>query len=159
MDAAARELPMKLRATLLALLLLASFPVSATATHTTTHVRCDKLVDRVNVYRAKDLRLAYTLCRVGWQRVKAMAEAGRIWHDLRPVVRALNAAGICWRNVGEVVAWNNYSASAGAFVAQWKASPPHWDLLMGTRYDRGGGSWIIRNGRNYAALYVVDTCP
>lgn len=120
--------------------------------------RCDALVDRVNIYRSPDLRLRWLLCRVGATRSYQQALAGRIWHDLRPVVRALEAAGVCWRNVGEVVAWNTYSGSARAFVDQWRRSESHWDLLMGRRYDRGGGSWVNRDGRHYATFYVLDTC-
>jgi uncharacterized protein YkwD len=119
--------------------------------------RCEALVLRVNLYRP-DLRIRSLLCRVGAARSYQQAIEGRIWHDLRPVIRALSLAGVCWRNVGEVIAWNNYSGSARAFVDQWRRSPPHWDLLMARRYDRGGGSWVNYYGRHYAVMYVLDTC-
>jgi len=145
---------------LLALVLLA-FPAPVLATHTTTHVRCDALNSVLNLYRARNLRTLYLLCRIGWQRAKEMAYAGRAWHDLRPVVRALTAAGICWRNVGEVTASTTRIASAKTFMYLWRTlgAETHWPILLATRYDRGGGSWKTVNGRSFAAYYVLDLCP
>ena len=98
---------------------------------------------------------------MAWTRAKALAQAGRLWHDLRPVMAAL--AGVCWRNVGEVVAWNNNrlgpTALAAAFLRQWRASPTHWTVLMDRRDDRGGGAWKVdARGRQWAVYYVLDTC-
>jgi uncharacterized protein YkwD len=126
----------------------------AKATHT-VWLRCDALVDRVNAYRATDLRLYSRLCNVAHDRARQMAAQRRIWHDLRPVIRALASSGICWRSVGEVTAWNTYSVRA--FVDQWHRSAAHWHLLMGP-YDTAGGSWTTSDGRHYAVMYVVDRC-
>lgn len=87
-----------------------------------------------------------------------MYSAKRIWHDLEPVKRALNNSGICWKVVGEVVAWNSHSRTARTFVSQWSKSDSHWPLLMAGRYDRGGGSYVGWNGYNVAAYYVLDLC-
>jgi uncharacterized protein YkwD len=98
------------------------------------------------------------LCVVGAQRAYTMARAGRTWHDLGPVKAALSAAHVCWRLVGEVLAWNNYAATGPAFMAQWKGSPAHWSILTAARYDHGGGAWTGYLGRYYAAYYVIDLC-
>jgi len=87
-----------------------------------------------------------------------MVAAHKIWHNLDPVVTALTRAGICWRNVGEVVAWNNYSITASAFVRQWRRSSEHWSLLTAVRYDRGGGFFMGSPGFNVATYYVLDLC-
>ena len=96
------------------------------------------------------------LCDIGARRAFTMARAGRLWHDLRPVKAAL--LGTCWTNVGEVLAWNDYSGSGTAFVAQWKESPSHWPILMNPRYDRGGGAWTNYLGKHWAVYYTLDTC-
>lgn len=145
----------RLAAPVLALLLLA-MPGTVSATHSTL-TRCEALVARVNAYRP-DLRLWHRLCRVAATRSVQMARAGRIWHDLRPVMRMLTEAGVCWRNVGEVIAWNTYAGTARAFVDQWHRSAAHWDLLMARRYDTAGGAWIDYSGRHYATFYVLDRC-
>ncbi len=82
------------------------------------------------------------LCQVGANRAIAMGRAGSLWHDLGPVNRALANAGLCWVNVGEVLAWNNHSGSGTGFMVQWANSPPHWSLLSATRFGRGGGQLV-----------------
>lgn len=143
-------------AVLAAMLTVASVSPAA-ASHTVTHDRCSALTGELNRYRA-DLALRYDLCVVAVRRARLMADAGRIWHDLRPVTDMLRRHGVtCW-NVGEVLAWNSYSGSARAFVDQWRASPGHWSLLTNPVYERGGGAWVNRGGRHYAAFYVLHVC-
>jgi uncharacterized protein YkwD len=139
-----------------------AIPTPTRALSDTQAYRCELLTDTLNQYRA-DVRRMNLLCAVAWKRAVTMAEAGRLWHDLRPVMRALTSAGICWTNVGEVVAWNNYAVGpsllAAVFISQWRRSPAHWSILMTRRYDRGGGSWKHDSvGRKWAVYYVLDTC-
>ena len=98
------------------------------------------------------------LCQIGADRAIAMGRAGSLWHDLGPVKRALANAGVCVRNVGEVLAWNSYRGSGATFMAQWDGSPTHRSVLMNSRFDRGGGGWSNQRGRHWAVYYVVDTC-
>jgi hypothetical protein len=123
--------------------------------------RCILLTHEVNRYRV-DLRRMGLLCDVAHRRSYDMVHARRIWHDLRPVMAALERARICWVNVGEVVAWNDFRGidrrKAAFFVSQWHVSAPHWRVLMDRRYTRGGGSWMSGGGRAYATFYVLQLC-
>jgi uncharacterized protein YkwD len=146
-----------MRAVFAALILLLALAPSASGTHT-VWTRCTALTGVLNLYRSPDLRVRSLLCDVAHSRSYLQWKAGRIFHDLTRVMRALNAAGVCWRNVGEAVAWNNYGASARIFIRMWRGSPIHWDMLTARRYDRGGGSWYSRDGLHYATYYVLDLC-
>lgn len=144
------------RCVVLALLVLVANPTPANALTSAQYQRCVSLTSAVNAYRV-DVRRMNLLCYVGAVRANQMAHAKHLWHDLRPVMRALISAGICWHMVGEVLAWNNYSGVATAFVTAWRGSPSHWSILMDRRFDRGGGGWQNRDG-HWAVYYVLDTC-
>ena len=141
---------------LLLLVLVLAAPAQAHALTETQLERCRSLNAALDASR--NIRGMRVLCQVGADRAIAMGRAGSLWHDLGPVKRALARAGVCWVNVGEVLAWNSHSGSGTGFMAQWAASPSHWSLLTATRFGRGGGSWSRQDGRNWAVYYVVDTC-
>jgi hypothetical protein len=141
----------------LGLLLILVVTSSAQALTDTQLDRCRSLNSALDGYRS-DIHGMRLLCQVAANRSIEMGRAGSLWHDLGPVKRALAAARICWRNVGEVVTWNNYSGSGTAFMTQWHSSSTHWSVLMGSRFDRGGGGWSNQGGRHWAVYYVLDLC-
>ncbi len=132
-------------------------PVDAVYLNPTLVVRCNDMVAAVNAVRSPDVRLMRILCKTARQRAWDMAYAGRLWHDLGPVRRALAREGVCWRVVGEVLAWNDYDASGAAFVEQWRGSPSHGTIITG-RWDRGGGTWVNWADRHWAVFYTLDLC-
>ena len=146
-------------ALLLALALL--FPSPVSASHNTTHVRCNALTRELNKWRSPDVRLYYLLCRVGRVRADYILRTGDRRHNLNPVIRELAKYGVCWRNVGEVLATTNHPPPLAAyFVKLWRTlgAKTHWPILMASRFDRGGGTWRWSGGRAQAVYYVVDIC-
>ena len=141
---------------LLLLVLALGTPAQASALTDVQLNRCRSLNAALDAYR--DIRGMRLLCQVGANRAIQMGRAGRLWHDLGPVKRALANAGVCYRNVGEVVAQNSYSGRGSVFMSQWRRSPAHWSVLMGSGFERGGGGWSNQNGRHWAVYYVVDPC-
>lgn len=142
------------------LALLALFPSPAAASHTFVHERCQRLTYHVNLWREPNLRTVGVLCDAARAHLRDMAASRRIFHtDLSRVARMLNERGICWRWVGEVIAWNNYERSAREFVRQWRVQGPtsHWPILMAPRADWGGG-YYASVWQNVAVYYVIDRC-
>jgi hypothetical protein len=145
-------------ALLAALIWLTASPAGASAL--TSYGRCVAMVDELNRWRA-DLPLSYPLCKVGYSRARAMAYAGRGWHDLNPLKRELAARGICWEWMGEVIASTTRTPSGYTFMYLWRTigKTTHWDpVLMARRANRAGGSWATVNGKSFAAFYVYDRC-
>jgi hypothetical protein len=140
----------------LGLLLILAVPSSANALTDTQLSRCRSLLAALDPFR--DQHGMRVLCEVGAQRSIAMGRAGTMWHYLGPVKRALAAAGVCWGNIGEVLAWTSPYGSGSTFIGQWRTSTTHWSVLMGTRYDRGGGGWSNQGGRSWAVYYMLDLC-
>ena len=97
---------------LLLIVLVFGAPAQAHALTDTQLERCRSLNAALDTRR--DIRGMRVLCQVGADRAIAMGRAGSLWHDLGPVKRALSSAGVCWVNVGEVLAWNNHSGSGTA---------------------------------------------
>jgi uncharacterized protein YkwD len=104
------------------------------------------------------------LCSIAHSRSLQQAR-GRAGHYIEYVVRRLNSAGVCWRNVGEAIGWTTATGSvsylADRYMTMWWNSDSHRTMLDGDRYDSGGGSWrasLLGDGRTYATYIVVDFC-
>ena len=115
------------------------------------------MTNEINKYRS-DLRLSYLLCKVGRERADYILRTGDRRHSFTLLRRALAENGVCWTNSGEVLTTTNYDPSAAHFVRNWRGSSSHWNILMASRYDRGGGTWRAAGGRYQAVYYVLDTC-
>ena len=90
-----------------------------------------------------------------------MAADRALGHDLGYVEERLAANGLCWEQLGEIVAYNSMPASerVGRFVEQWYASAGHRAIMLGGAYTHAGGSWTTAsNGYSYAAMIFVKLC-
>jgi uncharacterized protein YkwD len=133
----------------------------------TIDLRCEVLVRELNRYRDPNVRIRSLLCDIARARSQQNA-AGYLGprgdgHNIAYVVRRLDRAGVCWKNVGEAIGWTTLksqyaSVYARRFVELWRASPEHWPMLSASRYDRAGGGMTRGSGRMYAVLIVLDTC-
>jgi hypothetical protein len=152
-----------LRAAVIALALIFALP--AVASGASIASKCDSMVDELNARRDPNVRLRALLCDIAHsrsiQQAKGIKGPKGDGHWIQYVVRRLNSAGVCWRNVGEAIAWTTATPSASRFLTLWWASDSHRTMLASRIYDRAGGSWrasLIGDGRTYATLIVADFC-
>jgi uncharacterized protein YkwD len=149
----------RLAAVPLAVVLLLGLPLSASAASIAS--KCSALVSEVNRHRSLELRVRGILCDIAHARAIQQAKGRLSAHNIAYVQRSLQRAGVCYRNVGEVVAWTTRTPSARLFVSMWMGSSIHRGILLNTRYDRAGGSWragIARPAYTYAVTVVMDAC-
>jgi hypothetical protein len=93
------------------------------------------------------------------ERADAIAKADKLTHDLDLVGRKLDAAGLCWRGMGEIIAYNS-TGSIERFGEQWfNSKAGHKEIMLGSGYTHAGGSWTkASSGRYYAAMIFVQLC-
>jgi uncharacterized protein YkwD len=122
-------------------------------------------VDIVNRYRddagVAPVKLHAVVNDIAAARARQLAADRQLGHDLDYVVRRLDDAGICWRALGEIVAWNMEPESTRIerFTAQWYGSDGHRDIMLGSSYTHAGGSWKTgTDGHHYAAMIFVRIC-
>lgn len=156
-----------MRALIIALALLFAFPVSASAA--SIGEKCTALVTELNSRREPNVRQSSLLCSIGHSRALQLANGymgpkGN-GHNIGYVIRRLDDAGVCWRNVGEAIAWTTATGTptqlAERIVDLWHDSPSHWPMLASSIYDRAGGSMrvgIVNPSRTYVVLLVADFC-
>lgn len=144
---------------LLAVTLLVALPLTASAASIAE--KCQALVTELNARRDPNVRVRALLCEIAHSRSLQQARAGRMFHNIPYVVRRLSSAGVCFRNVGEVVAYTTAKPSASRYLGLWWASTTHRAVLSATRYERAGGSWrasLTGNGATYATMLTLDGC-
>ena len=122
-------------------------------------------VDIVNRYRADvaipPVRLSAVVNEIAAERGRQLAAARELGHDFDYLIRRLDEDGICWRALGEIVAWNTAQESERLeqFVSQWYNSDPHRAIMLGRDYTHVGGSWKTgSDGRHYAVMVFVKIC-
>jgi uncharacterized protein YkwD len=122
-------------------------------------------VDIVNRYRADagvpPVKLHGVVDEIAVQRAAQLAAARRLGHDFDYLMRRLDEEGVCWRAIGEVVAWNSESEAGRLeqFVSQWYHSDPHREVMLGSGYTHAGASWKTgSDGHHYAAMIFVKIC-
>jgi hypothetical protein len=94
-------------------------------------------------------------------RANRMAKADVLAHDLDYVMSRLNASGICWSSVGEIIAWERGypTLSSQRVVDSWWKSPDHKAILIGPSYDAASGSWTTSaDGAHYSVMIFVALC-
>lgn len=93
------------------------------------------------------------------ERSNAMAESNAMEHDLDLVRNRLNASGVCWRAMAEIIAYNG-TGSIARFGEQWyNSTKGHREIMLGDRYTHAGGSRSqAPGGRYYAAMIFVELC-
>lgn len=156
-----RRTPSRLVARLIGALLLvgsvlpaASTPVAATGGST--------FVSVANGYRASagvaPVGLHSVVDQIAVERGRQMAAERRMAHDLDYVKARLAQTGVCWENLGEIIAYSSH-ADIERFGRQWYNSEPHRDIMNGSRFTAAGGSYSTgTNGRHYAVMIFVRTC-
>jgi hypothetical protein len=94
------------------------------------------------------------------ERANQMAAAREMAHDLDYVKQRLAQLGVCWTNVGEIIAYERGypTHSYERTMNQWWSSPGHHAIIVGD-FDAAGGSWSIgSNSATYSAMIFVKTC-
>lgn len=150
-----------------AVLTALAFLAGATAAAPTTTLAFggDGLRDAINAYRtqANLAPVAGTalLDDIATARANQLVRLNRLEHDIDYVTTRLNSAGVCWRGVGEILAWEkgwseyDYSRTARA----WYDSPTHHDIMLGADYNAAGGAW--KSGpdiQHYSVMVFVVLC-
>ena len=122
-------------------------------------------VDLVNEHRAdagvSPVALHSVIDGIAVKRANQMAANREMTHDLEYVKDRLNAAGVCWQGLGEIIAFNGRPESERVerFVQQWYGSDGHRAIMLGAGYTHAGGSWTTAsNGYHYAAMIFVKVC-
>jgi uncharacterized protein YkwD len=122
-------------------------------------------VQLVNDYRDRSdvppVRLHDVIDRIAIQRADQLAAARQLGHDLAYVEERLDANGVCWQQLGEIVAYNGRPADerVARFVYQWHTSDGHRAIMLGEGYTHAGGSWTTgSDGYHYAAMIFVRLC-
>jgi uncharacterized protein YkwD len=122
-------------------------------------------VSIVNEYRADvnlaPVRLQSAIDQISVEPANQLAADRALGHDMEYVKDRLAEEGICWQQLGEIVAWNMASESerVASFVKQWYNSDGHRAIMLGSGYTHAGGSWKTgSDGRHYAAMVFVKIC-
>ena len=121
-------------------------------------------VDLVNEHRADAgvpaVRLHDVVQRIAVSRANQLADRRTLSHDLDYVADRLAANGVCWQQMGEIIAYNGRPESerVARFVYQWYNSDPHREIMLGEGYTHAGGSWTTASdGYHYAAMVFVPS--
>jgi len=123
------------------------------------------LLSGINAERAKlglvPLRLHAGLVDMAGDRAAAMASAGAMSHT-KCLSCELNARGIQWWGVGEVIAANNYpwgSQSAQVLLQSWLSSSVHRAILMSSTFNYIGIGVAYRsaNSTTYGAAVLTES--
>jgi hypothetical protein len=157
----ASQFPMRLIGIALALAVLLS---AALGTATTLAVGGSEFVSITNEYRVSKglapVSLHAAVDRIAVERADQMAKTKTFAHDMDYVKSRLQQLGVCWSNVGEIIAWEGGypSHSYERTMAQWWGSPGHHAIIVGD-FNAAGGSWSVSsNGKTYSAMIFIKTC-
>ncbi len=123
-------------------------------------------VSVANRYRAEEAGLGpvglhSVIDRIAVERGNQLAADRELGHDFDYLKVRLAQEGICWQQLGEIVAYNSASESERIekFVNQWYNSAGHWAIMSGTGYTHAGGSWKTgSNGTHYGVMVFVKVC-
>jgi uncharacterized protein YkwD len=94
--------------------------------------------------------------QIAVERGRQLAADGELGHDFDYIKARFRDFGICWRNLGEIVAYN-YSGTYAEFGDQWWDSDPHRDIMLGD-FTHAGGSREPDGDRWYGVMIFVKLC-
>ena len=103
-----------------------------------------ELVTIANRYRddagVGPVRLKAAIDQIAVERGNQLAAARQLGHDFDYVIARLAQEGVCWEQLGEIVAWNTASASERLerFMSQWYNSAPHREIMLSRGFRRAG---------------------
>ena len=153
----------RLAAALTALMLLAG--VAAASPATTLAYGGDGLRAAANRLRADahvgPVAGTELLDDIASHRASQLVRLDRLEHDLDYVTHRLNDAGVCWKLVGEILAWERGSSDYdyGRTVQAWFKSDTHRDIMLGDRYNAAGGAWRgAPDMQHYSVMVFVELC-
>ena len=142
-----------------ALTLLASLPAPVAA------VDAPAYVSRSNELRASvglgPVSLSALAEQISAERAGQLALADVAAHDRSYIKARLDAAGVCYLNFGELVAWDAAGTpyDARTTVEEWWASSDHHAVMVGD-FDAAGGSHSTSpvSGTTYAVMVFIQHC-
>ena len=93
------------------------------------------------------------------ERANQMAARREMFHDLDYVKQRLGQMGVCWSNVGEIIAYDTGypTHSYERTMGQWWKSPGHHAIIVGN-FDAAGGSWATAGSTTYSVMIFIKTC-
>jgi hypothetical protein len=121
------------------------------------------LRDQVNSYRASGglapVAGTQLLDDIATARAGDMAAKDAMQHDMAYVQARLDAAGVCWTGLGEIIAESSGTYTYGGTVLQWWNSPMHHSIMMSSSFNAAGGAWDrSAQGRNYSVMVFATLC-
>ncbi|HEY7525707.1 MAG TPA: CAP domain-containing protein [Candidatus Limnocylindria bacterium] len=94
-------------------------------------------------------------------RASQLVRLDRLEHDMDYVTHRLNDAGVCWKQAGEILAWErgasdyDYRRTGQA----WFDSDTHRDIMLGADYNAAGGAWrSAPHLQHYSVMVLVELC-
>lgn len=155
---------------LLASFLLASMTVVGTPSHAaagTAETMESAVLGWINNDRVarglRPLRVDSRLADLAGDRAATMASKGILSHSIAGDLGAqLTARKIQWWAYGEAIGSSSATwglTSASRLYAAWKASAPHWAILMSSRYNYIGIGFAYRsaNGSTYGSIVETES--
>jgi hypothetical protein len=117
-----------------------------------------------NEYRAGDglapVSLHAALDTISVERANQMAARNDMEHDMAYVKRRLSELGVCWSNVGEIIAYEKGypSHSYERTMQQWWNSSGHHAIIVGD-FNAASGSWSVgSSGATYSVMIFIKAC-
>jgi uncharacterized protein YkwD len=101
------------------------------------------------------------LTQIAVARADQMAAANVMAHDVDYVIDRVEAAGVCWSGVGEIIAYQGGGSEPDVphYFEMWYASDTHREILLKSTYDVAAGSWSTgSSGRHYAVMLFLNLC-
>ena len=120
------------------------------------------LVSIVNRYRAElalaGVALDAKVDQIAAERSDQLAAARTLNHNFEYLEARLAEEGVCWQQMGEIVAFN-MTGHYEQFVSEWYQSEPHRAIMLDSVYSHAGGS-VSRaaDGGHYAVMVFVKLC-
>ena len=135
-------------------------PTYALATDESVEAQILTLVNAARANRGlAPLRMGPKLEQFAGSRAAQMARTGVLKHP-SCLACMMRSWGITFTNYGETIAWTYApwgSKAAASIVNIWRNSPPHWGLLMSSKFSRVGIGVALRsNGATYAAAVLAN---
>jgi hypothetical protein len=145
------------------LLLMALVPSASAVTTTTLEYR---ILGWINQARAErhlvPLRADSRVWDLAGDRSAVMAPLNVLSHTVAGYVGSqLTSRGVRWYRWGETIGYSVRSPGANAtaeLFALWKASRPHWDILMSPKFNYIGIGMTYRSstGRTFGDVILID---
>jgi hypothetical protein len=97
---------------------------------------------------------------IATKRAAQMVASGKLEHDMDYVFNRLQQSGVCWKGVGEIIAWDSRPEyDYDRTMLQWWNSATHHEILMSAGYNAAGAAWATaEDGGHYSVMVFVTLC-